>query len=182
MVSDDIKLHLQAVLDHYCEVRNQTHAQVSELQAKLKEQQNTIASLAKELYGSSVPPSVNLIGSMKYANISVRWAILDVLESGPLATADIADILKREGVTTKAANFTNNVSAVLSTTMKGVDEVRQTPDGKWELTEKGQNAIYHIRPSPKFKKSCPWATAPAVASASAATTKGGTNAAPLTVK
>ncbi len=173
MVNDDIKTHLQAVLDHYTQIRDQTHSQVSELQAKLKEQQNTIASLARELYGSNVPPSVRLIGSLKYANISVRWAILDVLESGPLATADVADILKREGVTTRAANFTNNVSAVLSTTMKGADEVRQTPDGKWELTEKGQNAIFHIRLSPKFKKSCPWAGASIIAPVSGLTTKGG---------
>ena len=162
MPNDDLKAHLQAVLEHYCKGRDQTHAQVSELQAKLREQNNTIASLSRELYGSSAP-AFTRVASQKYASISVRWAILDLLsESSPLSTADIADILKREGVATRAANFTNNVSAVLATTMKGAEEVQQTSDGKWELTEKGKNAIYHIRTSPKFRRSCPSAAPGAV--------------------
>jgi hypothetical protein len=165
MVNEDIRAHLKVVLDHYCQARDATQAQLNESQAKLKEQNNTIASLSRELYGTTAPVFTRAI-SQKYALISVRWAILDLLAgSGPLSTADIADILKRQGVTTKAANFLNNVSAVLSTTMKiGAQEVQQNPDGKWELTEKGKNAMSHIRTSPKFKRDCPGAPAVLVVS------------------
>jgi hypothetical protein len=164
MISEEMKPHMKIVLDHYCQARDQTQAQLNDLLAQLKEKNNTIASLSRELYGDSAPVFTKPT-SQKYALISVRWAILDLLTtSAPLTTADIADILKREGVTTKAANFLNNISAVLSTTMKiGAQEVQQTSDGKWELTEKGKNAAYHIRTSPKFRRNCPYSIAPLVA-------------------
>jgi hypothetical protein len=170
----DIKPQLKVVLDHFHEIRDRTQAQIGELTTKLREQNQTIASLSRELYGSNAPLPVS-VATHKYAKASVRWAILDLLaNSTPLNTPEIAEILKSEGVTTKAANFTNNVSAVLSSTMKGVGEVRQTSDEKWELTEKGRNAIYHIRLTPKFRKSCPWATtAPNVSANGAVAAKGG---------
>jgi hypothetical protein len=81
-----------------------------------------------------------------------------------MTTADIADTLKSEGVVTKATNFTNNISAVLSSTMKGVKgEVAQTSDGKWELTERGRNSIAYVRTSAEFRRRCPWFGAPNVA-------------------
>jgi len=162
MVNEDIKTHMQAVLDHFCQTRDQTQAQLHELQTKLKEQNNTISSLSRELFGPNAPASVRP-SSHKYARISVRWAILDLLnESKPLSTAEIADILTREGVTTKAENFLNNVSAVLSSTMKAAQEVQATPDGKWELTQNGKNAIFHIRVSPKFRRDCPGSATPPI--------------------
>jgi pyridoxal/pyridoxine/pyridoxamine kinase len=155
-MSEDINSHMQVVLEHFCHNRDKTQAQINELLARLKEQNNTIASLSRELYGDGAPVFTKQT-SNRYATISVRWAILDLLSgSGALTSADIADILKREGVTTKAANFQNNISAVLSTTMKtGAQEVQQTLDGKWELTEKGKNAAFHIRSSTKFRRSVP---------------------------
>jgi len=178
MIDEYMKSHLKAVLDHYCQTRDLTQAQVNEGQARLKEQNNTIASLSRELYGTSAPVFTRA-ASQKYSLISVRWAILDLLTtSGPLSTSDIADVLKREGVTTKAANFLNNISAVLSTTMKiGAQEVEQAPDGKWNLTEKGKSAFSHIRTSPKFRRDCPYSTAPLInlvpVTANGAATKGG---------
>ena len=85
--------------------------------------------------------------------MSVRWAILDLLaESEAKTTAEIAEALIAAGVQTRAANFANNVSAVLSSTMKeGHDEVQQLPDGKWQLTENGRSAIEHIRTTPRFQ-------------------------------
>ena len=163
MITEDIKSHMKVVLEHYCQSRDQTQAQIGELQAQLREKNNTIASLSKEIFGATAPVFTKA-ASQKYALISVRWAILDLLStSGPLNTADIADVLKREGVTTRAANFLNNISAVLSTTMKnGAQEVEQTSDGKWELTEKGKAAFGHIRTSPKFRRDCPYSSAPVV--------------------
>lgn len=71
----------------------------------------------------------------------------------PMSTAEIAERLKAGGVQTKAANFANNVSAVLSTTMKEQHkEVQQLPDGTWELTDNGESAIEHIRTTPKFRR------------------------------
>jgi hypothetical protein len=69
-----------------------------------------------------------------------------------MATAPLADALKAAGVQSKAAIFANNVSAVLSTTMKEANEVQQLPDGRWELTETGIGKIEHIRATPKFRR------------------------------
>jgi hypothetical protein len=67
-------------------------------------------------------------------------------------TAEIAEALIAAGIQTKATNFANNVSAVLSATMKEQHaEVRQLPDGKWELTESGKSAIEHIRTTAKWR-------------------------------
>ena len=165
MAIDAIRGPLKAVLEYYIQDRDQAQAQLAELQAKVRDRNNTIASLSRELYGQNIPTAPK-VSTPKYALISVRWAILDLLSHDmPLSTADIADILQREGVTTKADSFLNSISAVLSSTMKNRDqEVRQLPDGKWELTEKGTNAAFHIRGSAKFLKNCPWAIAPSAAS------------------
>jgi len=88
----------------------------------------------------------------------VRWAILDLLaDSEAMTTAQIAETIKAGGVPTRASNFVNNVSAVLTTTMKEKHkEVQQLPDGRWELTDNGRNAIAHIRTNPKFRRGLSW--------------------------
>jgi mRNA-degrading endonuclease toxin of MazEF toxin-antitoxin module len=69
-----------------------------------------------------------------------------------MTTAEIAESLLAAGVQTKAANFANNVSAVLSTTMREQPHGEvQLSDGKWQLTEKGKAAIDYIRTTPKFR-------------------------------
>jgi len=69
-----------------------------------------------------------------------------------MTTAEIAESLKAGGIETRATDFANNVSAVLSTSMKGNHgEVKQLSDGKWELTESGKSAIDHIRNLAKFR-------------------------------
>ena len=94
MVNDAIKGPIKAVLDYLSQERDQAQSQLAELQAKIKDRNNTIASLSRELYGQNIPPSQP--AQQKYALISVRWAILDLLShSEPLSTADIADILQR---------------------------------------------------------------------------------------
>lgn len=153
------------------------HQEVADLQRKLKELDFNIASLSRRLNatGGAIAPHQQSIfpPDQKYAFISVRWAILDLLnDSGPMATADIAETLKASGVRTKATNFSNNVSAVLSTSMRPKDQEEvEVVDGKWKLTERGRNAIYHIRMTPKFLQSCPWAGTPDAVT-SGATMKG----------
>ncbi|HEX7285882.1 MAG TPA: hypothetical protein VF532_06845 [Candidatus Angelobacter sp.] len=146
--------HVDAVLQLLEAEKDQVQKQVAAGQARLQEinasiitvkSLNSTASSLQSL--SSRPPQ------SKYANISVHWAILDFLhDSGAMFSASIADALKAAGVRTRAANFVNNVSAVLSTTMKEHNEVQFLPDGRWELTESGINKIEHIRTTPKFRR------------------------------
>src|SRR5208283_5039521 len=124
---------------------------ISDLQARVRDFNTSIATVNKSLDAdtstpSKLPLATSRPPNSKYANMSVRWAILDLLnDSEPMTTAEIAEALKAEGVQTRAANFANNVSAVLSTSMKEQhSDVRQLHDGKWELTESGRSAIEHI--------------------------------------
>jgi hypothetical protein len=174
-VSGELKSSYERVLKDLETERESVYQQVSGLQRQLRELDNNISSLYRRV--GIAPPVPNgprpsskpqQRADQKYALISVRWAILDLLNDAPapMATADIAEALKTAGVKTRAANFTNNVSAVLSTTMreKGMEEV-QLVDGKWTLTDRGRSAIVHIRSSPKFLESCPWAISNGAASA-----------------
>ncbi len=160
-LTPELRSSYEAVLQDQESEYNDVQQQISAGQARLKELNNSISTLRKRLnpdasvattsHSSLVTPSRP--SSKKYAYMSVRWAILDLLaESEPKATAEIAEALIMAGVQTKAANFTNNVSAVLSTTMKEQhDEVQQLPDGRWQLTENGRGAIEHIRTTPRFR-------------------------------
>jgi hypothetical protein len=158
-LSPELRASYEAVLHDQESERDEVQQQVSAGQARLKELHNSISTLLKRLSPDaivlhsldSVTPSRP--PSRKYATMSVRWAILDLLaESEPKTTAEIAEALIAAGVQTKAANFVNNVSAVLSTTMKEAhDEVQQLPDSKWKLTDNGRSAIEHIRNLPKFR-------------------------------
>ena len=158
-LTTELKSSYEAVL-HDLEVeRNEAQEQITSLQARLKELHNSISTLTRRLSPDvSVSPSSHSLTpsrlpNRRYASMSVRWAILDLLaESEPKTTAEIAEVLIAAGVQTKAANFANNVSAVLSTTMKEQHkEVQQLPDGKWQLTENGRSAIEHIRTTPRFQ-------------------------------
>jgi hypothetical protein len=153
------KPHREAVVRELTNRRDTFQQQIATLQAKLRELNTAIATVSA-LDTSDSDPSPRAIStrppSQKYANISVRWAILDFLnDSEPKATSEIAESIRAAGVQTRAANFTNNVSAVLSTNMKEQHkEVEQLPDGRWQLTEKGRQAITHIRSTPRFLRGC----------------------------
>ena len=156
-LNNDLKSHYEVVLQDLQAERQQIQQQIAPLQARLKELHTSILTLAKRIdpnTASPLPASSPLrTPSMMYANISVRWAILDLLkDSRPMSTAEIAEALRQAGVQTRAANFANNVSAILTTTMKEHSEVQQLPDGKWELTDNGDKAIEHIRSTPKFRR------------------------------
>lgn len=161
-LTNELKASYDAVLRDLQSEHSDIQQQIVPLQARLKEIHNSIATLAKRINPDA--PS-NLITSLprpaqlKYANMSVRWAILDLLNDSQKAmtTPEIADALKAAGIPTQAANFANNVSAVLSTTMKERHhEVDQLPTGAWQLTERGRDAIAHIRTTPKFKRAFSW--------------------------
>jgi hypothetical protein len=154
-LTNEEKTHYEFVKNSLEMQRDDVQQQVANLQIRLNDLHHSISTISKCLTPdtdapSSRPPSP----TRSYANISVRWAILDLLsDSQPRTTAEIAETLLAAGIRTRATNFANNVSAVLSTTMlkEPHTEVRQLTDGKWELTEKGKAAIDYIRSTPKFR-------------------------------
>jgi hypothetical protein len=155
-LTSQLKASYEAVMSDLVAERQSVQDQLAALAARMRELNNSIGTLSKRLQpetSSSPSSSPAHPNSQKYAHMSVRWAILDTLvDSGPLSTADIADALKASGIATKAANFANNVSAVLSNTLKERhDEVLQLSDGRWQLNENGKQAIAHIRTTPKFR-------------------------------
>lgn len=156
-LKDDVRSSYDVVLRDLESERQQVQEQLGALGARLKDLNHGIHVLTQRINPDATISSQATLPSrppnQKYANMSVRWAILDLLSgSTAMATAEIADALISAGVQTRAANFANNVSAVLSTTMKEQHgEVQQLPDGKWELTDKGHEAIEYIRTTPKFR-------------------------------
>jgi hypothetical protein len=157
-LADEMKAHLQAVIEHLLSERYQTQQQINAGVSHIKEINHSIVTLQKSL-NSDASPSRYVSAPLrpphlKYSNVSVRWAILDLLHDKAMTTPELADALKAAGVESKAANFANNVSAVLSTTMKEAKEVQQLPDGRWELTATGIEKIEHIRTTPKFRRGC----------------------------
>jgi len=159
LLTDEVKAHIQGAIEHLESERQQAQHQVTAAQLHIKELNSSITTLQKSLNHEASPfrsfHAPLRPPHLKYANISVRWAILDLLhDSKAMTTPEIADALKAAGIESKAANFANNVSAVLSTTMTKHNEVQQLPGGRWELTENGIKAIEYIRTTPKFRRGC----------------------------
>jgi hypothetical protein len=153
VVSDNLRQHYDAVLADLQTERNDVHKEVSTLQRKLKELDYNIGSLSRRLgitpvfpaFSSANPLQSAIAESQRYSTASVRWAVLLELNKsiGPMSTQEIADALLTGGIRTKASNFNNNVSAVLSDMKTNKNEADVT-DGKWALTEIGKSAAEHI--------------------------------------
>lgn len=164
-ITPELKSSYEAVLKDLESERATVHEEVASLQRKLRELDQGIASLYRRLGVPAVTAARAATQSRfpsdkKYADISVHWALLHFLlceAKTPMTTSEIADGLKAGGVQTRAANFTNNVSAVLSSNMrpKGEEEVEMI-DGRWRLTETGRNKATHVIMSEKFRRACPW--------------------------
>lgn len=142
------------------------HSEVATGQKRLRELDDKISGLYREMDTPipvqaliRAPSSVQTPPNQKYASISVHWAILHALSEakGPMTTSEIAEALTKGGVKTRAANFANNVSAVLTTNMRPArEEEVEVNDGRWSLTEIGRNKITFIVASVKFRRACPW--------------------------
>lgn len=153
----DSKVAYEAAYRHLEEERLEIMRTLAPLNARLKEVLGAQATLQKRINSDAATNHSNSSRpDQRYARISVRWAILDLLNESPdgMSTAEIAEALKAGGVQTEAANFANNVSAVLTTTMKSKQEVVSLPDGKWKLSPNGESAIAHIRTTGKFLRAC----------------------------
>lgn len=162
MTSDDLRAHYEVVIRDLFAKRGEHQRVIGEHQRAVAELDQLIAGMSKN-YEEPIPgevpapatpkPTNNKAGvpsrsphhSVRFATISVRWAILYLLdEHESLSTAEIADALQAGGIRSRASNFNNNVSAVLSNMKTGRDEVDQAGD-KWIITETGRSAINHIR-------------------------------------
>ena len=92
----------------------------------------------------NVPSAV--VPQGKYAGMSVRWAILNLLAedaTAPMTTGDIAEALLKAGIQTGGKSFSANVSAVLSGMNHNRKEVVAKTNG-WVITEIGKSAWTHI--------------------------------------
>jgi hypothetical protein len=164
-LSPELRTSYEHVLKDLEEKRVVVQAELAVRQKRLRDLHEKIAGLYREI-GVLVPSPalterrvVPFQPEQKYAMISVHWAILHLLSEAkqPMTTAEIAEALAAAGVKTKAANFVNNVSSMLSTTLrpKGEEEV-EASDGRWRLTETGRNKTAFIVASSKFRLACPW--------------------------
>jgi hypothetical protein len=87
-----------------------THRQVADLQALLKELNQTAQTLKRLLSEGNSAQQMTLIqnpDSYRYVSMSVRWAILCLLTETDqkLSVQEIADALIAGGVRTEASNF-----------------------------------------------------------------------------
>jgi hypothetical protein len=158
--ANETKAVLESALRVYEAERIEIMQQIAVLHARLKDVQSTQASLRKRIDGDApsrliLPPRSQVL---KYTRLSVRWAILDLLNgSEGMTTSEIADALQKGGIQTRATNFANNVSSVLTTTMlKDHHEVEQLTDGtaRWKLTMNGVSAISYLKTTEKFQRAC----------------------------
>jgi hypothetical protein len=136
----------------YRELLNHFEGQRTRRQAEFKKEmegiEETISGLRKMLANQPQAPLFDVnpraIASAvgKYAGLSVRWAILNLLaedREAPMPTAAIAETLRAGGITSNSQNFTSNVSAVISDMTNKKQELEPTDSG-YRLTETGRKA------------------------------------------
>ncbi len=157
--TEEVKAVFEATIRYLEAERLEIMQQLAPLQERLREIQRTQAVLLKRISprtASTDSATSTLIRpqSQRYSSISVRWGILDLLnESAGMTTSEIADALTAGGIRTRAANFANNVSSVLTSTMqRDHNEVQQLPDGRWKLTQVGESAIRYLQSTEKFQR------------------------------
>lgn len=148
-----------ANLDQYRAVLDDLMKQRNEYAFKIGEIENAVAALRRLMptEGISSPKdsqqSLPIVPNGKYAGMSTRWAVLNLLSedaSSPLTTGQIAEALVTGGMISGAKSFAGNVSAVLSGMNHDKQEVTSGPNG-WEITDKGKNAWIHIKASREWK-------------------------------
>jgi hypothetical protein len=85
----------------------------------------------------TVPPH------LRFAGISVRWALLSLMAEDPsaasgLRTTEMADALLAGGVRSSGQNFAANVSAVVSDMTRKKKELEAVEDGKYVISAHGR--------------------------------------------
>jgi hypothetical protein len=140
--------HYRAVLDDLQKQRNEFQYRIKEIDTAITSLHRLIPEAAKSELPTPAMPSVQsaTVPQGKYAGMSVRWAILNLLAEdaiAPMTTGDIADALLKGGILTTGKSFSGNVSAVLSGMNHDRSEVTASENG-WVITPNGRSAWTHI--------------------------------------
>lgn len=141
--------HYRAVLDDLQRQRDLHQLKMGEIDRAIAALHHLIPEDAKEALPTpnySNVPTTCVVNAGKYAGMSVRWAILNLLSedaTGPMSTGEIADALRHGGITSAGRNFSANVSAVLSDMNNKRGEVISRNDG-WGISPSGKQAWAHI--------------------------------------
>jgi hypothetical protein len=159
-------------IDHYQAVLRDLELRRSRLQAEIAEIDGLIKGIKKvtsheaSLFVSSPVEVVSqkklvlsemmphpLRNAPEFAGMSVRWAILKLLNSRSMEmpAADIAQALIDGGISSgKGKDFVSNVSAVLSDMKNKRGEVTNST-GKWAITNGGAQAWAAIQATPQYQ-------------------------------
>jgi hypothetical protein len=156
MVDRD-KEEFMSHIEHYHAVIEDLQSQRAMYELKISEIDRAIASLgrlipaeAKEDLPALEQPANHAalnVPSGKYAGMSVRGAILNLLNedaNAPMETGEIADALQRGGITSAGKSFNSNISAVLSNMSRARHEIQSAENG-WVISPIGRQAWAHIR-------------------------------------
>ncbi|MFI5118603.1 MAG: hypothetical protein ACHP8B_18095, partial [Terriglobales bacterium] len=143
-----------SMIDHYQAVLRDLEQRRVKCQRELMEIEPAIAGIRKVLAESAslFAGTPQQMDRPRYAGMSVRWAILNLLAEdsrGPMETAEIAQALQAGGISSKGKNFNSNVSAVLSTMGRDRGEVASGPHG-YTLTDNGTRAWQAIKLTPQY--------------------------------
>jgi hypothetical protein len=149
MTSEETEKHYQAVLDDLEQRRKRCQKELAELD-------QTIAVVRRVLPNQSTLFSNGTSHAArpgKYMGISVRWAILNLLAEdavSPMPTGEIADALRRGGISSTSKSFNANVSAVLSDMTNTRKETEQAGNG-YQISDHGRDVWEGIKRTEQYQ-------------------------------
>jgi hypothetical protein len=153
------------MLDHYQAVLRDLELRRSRCQNELAELDQTIGGIKKLLSSTAslfmATPATTaasqdrivLPAAQKYAGMSVRWAILNLLAEDapePMRSSEIAIKLVEGGIISRGSDFAANVSAVISDMVNKRNEVERNDESAYSLSDNGRLAWAAIKHSPKY--------------------------------
>jgi hypothetical protein len=149
-----MKEKTMANLEQYRAVLDDLMKQRAVLNFKIGEIDSAVAALRRLMPVDEIasPVATQLpmaISNGRYAGMSVRWAVLNLLAEdavGPMDTGAVAEALAAGGITSNGKSLAANVSAVLSDMKNARNEVTTTPNG-WVITQAGKQGWIHAKAS-----------------------------------
>lgn len=141
--------HYEAVLHDLETRRAKCQKELADIEQAIRGIRSLTASQAPLFAGTPQQDE-----STKYAGISVRWAILNLLAEdamAPMTTGAIAEALQRGGISSNAKTFASNVSAILSDMSKQRLEVEQAEGGGYQITPHGREVFQGIKLTPQYR-------------------------------
>ena len=142
MSSEEMSKHYQAVLNDLEQRRQHCQKELAELE-------QAIAFMRKPF----PPQAAHNVYPGKYSNMSVRWAILNLLAedaAAPMPTSEVAEALQEGGISSRGKNFSSNVSAVLSQMTRERNETEQVGGG-YRISEHGREVWEGIKNTEQYQ-------------------------------